>query len=248
MIEVRYTKTTLQDPAQLARLRQPMAIAAATATVIHDRVVVRGQLATPPKAFATVPDAGNVKKPRYYISPKYAEEAGLGKQTRWESSAAMHQAIGARAGTGDATGALWKGLAVRNSGETAIIEFQGSSYGAKSTLSARRDKIVGAYKVKNTNGRLKAVQMTELRRDEGGDVVYRRKPLQVRNQVKAATVFRNSRIGLLQPTDAETQAQFGAFRDYSANLISSLFGGQPVAGQATGDANLYADILRRMQK
>ena len=245
MIDIKYTKTAMADPAQMLRLKQPMAIAQATAYAIRDRVVNRGQLATSPQGFSTTPDAGPKKCPRYYISPEYAEKAGLGTQTRWESSQAMHAALGAKPGQGHATGKMWEGLQVRNSGDTAIIEFGGSSTGASSTRTALTQKVHGTYEVTlSDNNRLRAKQVTELKRDEGGQVQYRRKPKLVRNQVKAGTVFANSKIGLLQPTESEQAAQWTAFRDFCARMTSACFGGQVPAGQPQGDAALYTAITK----
>ena len=237
----------MQDPALLSRLRQPMTIAIATANAIRERVAVRGQLVTPPKAYSTTPDAGPARKSRYYISPAYAQAAGLGTQTRWESSAAMHAAIGAKTGTGNATGSLWKpgALQVRNSGESCIIELGGSSIGASSTRTALTTKVQGTYQVRlSDNGKLRAKQVRELTRDEGGSVQYRRKPKQVRNQVKAGTVFANSRIGLLQPTEAESTAQFNAFRSQCGLAVAACFGGTSEAASPQGDRALFDAIMR----
>ncbi len=236
----------MQDPAQLQRLRQPMTIAIATANTIRQRVAVRGQLVTPANAYRATPDAGPTKKPRYYLSPAYAEAAGLGTQTRWESSAVMHAAVGAKTGTGNTTGALWKpgALQVRNSGDSAIIEFGGSSLGASSTRTALTKKVHGSYHVTlSDNGKLRAKQVSELKRDEGGDVQYRRKPKQVRNAVKAGTVFKNSRIGLLQPTEAESQAQFNAFRSQCGLAVAACFGGN-CKSESGGDRALFDAIMR----
>lgn len=248
-IQIKYTKKTLLDPAQMQRLVQPLQICQAYAYACRDRVQQRGVTATPAKQFSGKPDAGPDKRPAYYLSPTYAVDAGLGNQTRWESSQAMHAAVGAKPGVGDVTGKLWDSLTVRNSGDRAIVEFGKSSKGASSTLSALRTKVSGSYLVTmSDNGKLRAKQVTELKRDEGGTVQYRRKPKMVANSVKAGTVFQNSRVGLLQPTDAETQAISQAFRDVAGYLAALCFSGDAPPVRAVGDANLYADIIRRLQK
>lgn len=248
-ITVKYTKAAIGDPALLERLRAPMAIATATATAIRDRVRRAHVTATQAAAYKGTPTAGGGKsgtvRKAYYVSPAYATAVGLQDQTRWQSSADMHQAVGAVSGLGDVSGGMWQGLQVRNSGERAVIEFGGSSLGASSKRSALTKTKTGTYEVTlSDNGHVRARQVRELKRNEGGQVQYRRKPKLVRNAEKAGRVFKNSRVGLLQCTPTEEAAQWQAFRDATDATLARMFGRERVARPVTGDQPLYRAILR----
>lgn len=258
-VTVKFTKTTLRDANLMQALNNVMAIAAPLASTIRDRVTMRHQLVTVAKPYADKgrADAGPPKKPAYYISPAYAEKNHLmspstsgdpAKMTRWESSAQMHQAVGAISGTGDVTGAMWKGLQVRNSGSMAIIEFGGSSLGASSTLTARTTKVEGSYVVTtDKTGKTHAKAARALKHDDAGAVMYRRKPKLVRNSEKAGRVLKNSRIGLLMSTDAEKAAMWQAFRNAVATGVCKCFGVVPTQQvPSTGDRALYDQITRNL--
>lgn len=244
-IEAKWSKSATVDVR--AALAQPMAIGVATARHIKARIL-RGQTATRPSAFDRSPSAGPRKRKRYYISPAYAHELGLGAQTRWKSSAAMHAAKGIKAGTANATGGMWKGLQVRNYGRgSVIIEFARSSLGASSTRTAIKKKVHGTYEVTlSSNGRVRAKQAREFSRDEGGNIKYRRKAKKVLNRVKAAAVFRHSNIGLLQPTRGETEAQLAAVADAAAGVVVRAFGGKIEVQRSTGNRRLFAAIKKEM--
>jgi len=140
-------------------------------------------------------------------------------------------------------------LQVRNYGNKGgVIEFARSSLGASSTRTAITKKSHGEYEVTVAKGgRLKAKQVRELARDEGGNVKYRRKPKLVRNRTKAAAVFRNSRVGLLQPTPAESQAQFAAVAHAAEAVVVHAFGSKLVhSGTDNGDRRLFDAIIKEM--
>lgn len=249
LIGVKYSKTVLGDPRLIERVRQPLAIAKATATHIKRRVLA-GKTATPADAYSNKPTAGPKQKPRYFVSPQYAKDLGLGEQTRWASSAEMHRHKGIRAGTANATGEMWKGLQVRNFGtEGAIIDYGGSSTGASSVRTAVTKRKAGTFEVTlSDDGKLRARQVRELVRVEGGEVKRRRKAKKVRNSQKAGTVFKNTRVGLLQPTPSETAAQLAAVNSVCGELVATIFGGSGVHLRSQGDQALYRAILREFKQ
>lgn len=249
MIIVKWSKTALGDPATLARLQQPMAIAKATANHIRQRVAAQGRTATPAEPYSGSATAGKGKNRHYYLSPAYAERLGLGNQTRWESSRAMHTAKGLTPGKASATGGMWAGLQVRNFGGTAaVIDFGGSSLGASSTRTAITRAKHGTYEVTlSADGKLAARQARELTRDEGGAVKYRRKPRMIKNSTKAGTVFSNTRVGLLQNTEAEAQAMAAAVATKAGSLVAACFGARNATATPGGDRALYWAILQEMK-
>ena len=122
------------------------------------------------------PQSGNGKRRSFAVSEAYAQAVGLAAQ-RFDSSADFHGKAGTRAGTFRVTGGMWSGLQVRNFGSSAVvIDFAGSTLGG-----ARQS-------AKTKTGRVRS------------------KPVKVRNQDKAARVFRSSRVNVIQPTDAEQEA------------------------------------------
>lgn len=249
MITVTYTKPLREsmDPKILEQLVQPMALARATAVHIRNRLA-RGETATPPKPYSTKPTAGPPKSRRYYISPAYAERLGLGAQTRWKSSAEMHASKGLQPGKASATGEMLDSIRVRNYGnDAAVIEFFGSSLGASSTRTAILKKVEGTYEVTlSDNGSVRARQKREFSRDEGGKVKYRRKPKLVQNATKAATVFRSTRVGLLQTTDDETLALWCAWANKAGSLVRRSLGipdGTPIVA---GDRQLFDAATREL--
>lgn len=248
MITVKWSTAALGDAAALAKLAQPMAVARATANQLRQRVL-SGRTATPPKPYAQRPTSGPRRHKSYYVAPAYAEALGLGDQTKFRSSADFHAATNAKAGTGSLTGGLWRSLQVRNWGkDAAVIEFGGSSLGAKSTRTAITKTKAGTFEVTvSKDGKVAAKQAREFVRTEDGKVKYRRKPRLERNAVKAAAVFKHSRIGLLQCTDAEAQAQVAAVMAKAGILVAACFGASSPTASPGGDRNLYAAILREMR-
>lgn len=235
-----------------ADLAQPMAVATAFAQHLRDRATA-GKFATTPEAYKDKPTSGPRRHKAYYISPYYAEKCGLGKQTRFASSREMHAALPGGHQLGNVTGEMWKGLQVRNWGDDGVIvEFGGSSLGAKSTLTAITKRKAGEYEVTlSGNGKLRAKQVRELSRDEGGNVKYRRKPKLVRNNLKAYAVFQYLRIGLLQPTDAELAAAAAAVRNHADIIVRGRFGaalGGAEQGAPSGTMRLYQAMMAGFRK
>jgi len=249
MLEIKAHWSKTADVDVRRRLQQPMAIAVALAHHIRHRMS-QGQTVTPPQSYAGKPTAGPRKRPAYYLSPKYAEELGLGEQTRWESSQAMHRAKGLKESHASATGKMWAGLSVRNyGGEAALIEFGGSSLGASSVRSANLKTKTGTYEVTvSGDGKMRAKQAREFSRDEDGKVKYRRKPKLVRNSIKAAAVFSNTRIGILQNTDAELAAMGAAVAHMSGLVVAQSLGGDTLDVPIQGDKTLYDAILKEYRK
>ncbi len=230
-----------------AALQQPMALATAAARHIQARVL-QGRFATPAEPYSSTPKAGVTKKPRYYISPAYAAAAGLGEQTRWESSAEMHRAMGATPGNG--TGEMIRNLQVRNYGsEGAVIEPTGSSLGSSSTRTALTTRKEGTYEITlSDNGKLRARQVREMSRDEGGKVKFRRKPKLVRNALKASTLFKNLNIGLLQNTDDELVAMSQALAAVAALRVARALGAKITNLPHGGDPRLFAACFRELNR
>lgn len=252
-IEVKTHWTKTATPDVRAKLQQPMALARATARHIARRLR-RGKTATAPQAYQrradeyqTDPATGRRRRRRYYISPAYAEAAGVPGQTRWLDSAEFHGAAGGQPGV--VTGGMLSQTRTRNYGsKAALIEFAGSSLGASSTRTAIRRKIKGQYEVGvSDNGKIRAKQATEFSRDEGGEVKYRRKPKLVRNSLKAGRVFKYLRVGLLQPTEGETAAQLQAVADAAQSVVVLAFGSNVVTSGSGGDPVLLRSIKHEMR-
>ena len=258
-VQVRYTKKALADPAALAQLRQPMVLGQALAKRVRERVSRQGDLATEWQRYRTEVKAeravrrleknydtyerriglavaqGNLKRAAelraklakidndqqdagdklqpYVISDAYAKLLGLGA-TRWSSSAAFHSAAGTKPGTFRVSGGMWRGLQVRNVGASSVIlDFAGSSLGGTRQSSTTK------------SGR------------------QRKSPVQVRNQVKAGTVFRQSKVNPIQPKDIEVDAMVSAVVRWSQNMMGRTLGATVGAFQGSGDQQLMRDIL-----
>lgn len=251
-IESKFSKSATPDLRKA--LAVPMAIARATAAHIRRRVL-GGKTASPPQPYfgprAPIRDkrSGRLRKRFYYISPAYAEKLGLKGQTRWASSAEFHRFAGVKPGTAHVTGGMWKGLQVRNFGrQGALIEFARSSLGSSSVRTAITRKVEGTFELtRNARGKLRARQVREDVRDEGGNVKLRRKPKKVRNSEKAGRVFKSTRVGLLQPTLAETRAQLAAVAETAKGAVMVSFGADQVDGEViAGDKRLFAAIRREI--
>lgn len=250
MVEIdvvtKFTKTANAEVRQ--RLEQPIAVARATAVHIRRRMK-RGHTATRPKPYSTKPTAGSRKNPKYYISPAYADKLGL-DQTIWRSSAEMHAAVGAKAGSGNVTGAMWNGVQVSNYGRSAaIIKFTRVSLGGSSRIERIRRKVKGSYVVSaGPDGKLRAKQVTELSRDKKGEVKLTKKPRNVSNAAKASALYRESRVGALQPTQFESAAQVAAIGHAAGGMIIHAFGGGVLEGSTrAGDRKLFSAIVREMR-
>lgn len=221
---MRYTKKALADPATLERLRQPMVLGQALAKRVKERVSKQGDLATAAQRYrgevraklAKIDDdqqAVGDKLRPYVISQAYADLLGL-QNTRWSSSAAFHDAAGTKPGSFRVSGGMWAGLQVRNVGANAVIlDFQGSSLGGTRQSTTTK------------SGR------------------QRKNPVRVRNQVKAGTVFRQSKANPIQPKDAEIDAMGAAVVRWSQNMIGRTLGATLGEFQGSGDQQLMRDIL-----
>ncbi len=254
-IEAGWSKSATPDVK--AALAVSMAVARATAAHIRRRIL-GGKTATPPRPYfgprAPILDkrTGKPRRRFYYISPAYAAELGIPGQTRWASSSEFHRHVGVRPGTGHVTGGMWKGLQVRNFGsQGALIEFARSSLGASSVRSANVRHVKGQYQLqRNRRGKLVAKRVVELSRDEGGAVKYRRKPKKVRNSAKAGRIFKSTKVGLLQPTPAETQAQLAAVAEQAQAVVAVSFGADQLDNKDVlrGDRRLFAVIQREIAR
>lgn len=240
--EVKWTKTALADPAIMKKLENTMAYAVPTANTIKRRCIGEGRTATPPQPYrGSDEDSSRTKKRRsYFISPAYMDRIGAPKRY-WKTSADFHAAMGVKPGSFLVSGGMWDGLQVRNYGaDGAVIDFGGSSLGAKSTNTANTQvskpgegqQQLWLVRKNARTGQLEAVKKRELSRFKRnardgshakGDVRYRATPTLVRNSDKAGTVFRFSRVGLLQPTDDEVEAIVGAAAWEATRLVNRCF-------------------------
>ena len=186
MIRVRYSETVANDVDAKAALVQPMAFAQATAEHIYRRVALQGRTATPPASYDSTRN--------FTTTEQYAAKAGA-TGTRFASSAAFHAAAGKPLGRFHTTGGMWSGLQVRNYGtQGAIIDFTGSTLGAKSQKTGR-------------NGKRKA-----------------NVPVKVANRAKAWTVFRSSNVGVLENTPDELTSYADAMAHLCATYLRGVFG------------------------
>lgn len=207
LVTVRFTKAAQGSPEMLERLRRPMILGVELARTIKQRVASQGRLATPAQ-----PYQGERKRP-YVVSADYAAAVGA-NATRWRSSAAFHAGAHVLPGSFRVSGGLWRGLQVRNSGgDSVILDFEGSSLGAKRQATTTK----------------------------GGR--QRSRPVQIRNQLKAGTVFRFSRVNVVQPTDAENEALGAAVAFWARTLCGRVLGGELGRFQSTGDPVLLSRLM-----
>lgn len=165
-------------------------------------------------ATSAKPYAGAPKKGAYWVSDDYARSLGL-QESRFRSSAEFHQRAKTKPGTFSVSGGMWQGLQVRNFGSAGVvIDFAGSSLG-----SAR-------LSVKTKTGRT------------------RTKPVKVRNQDKAATVFRQSGVNVIQPKSSEQEACGAAVCRWSQNMVGKILGGNAGAFSTSADQTMLRTILR----
>lgn len=258
-VQIRYTKKVKEEPAAMLQLRKPMVLGRALATRVRERVSRQGDLATAWQQYrgevrqeraakrlesrydayerrigfaAAQGDHKRVAELRaklaqidndqqragetlrpYVISQAYADLLGL-RQTRWRSSAAFHNAAGTKPGTFRVSGKMWEGLQVRNVGPSAVImDFAGSSPGGTRQSSTTK----------------------------GGR--QRKKPVLVRNQVKAGTVFRQSKVNPIQPKDTEVVAMGDAVTRWSQNMMGRVLGATIGDFRSGGDQQLLREIL-----
>lgn len=218
MITVKISNTVLADPARMAALRQPLALARVMAEAVQERVQRRGVTVSTPKPYAehttrstqggeggtgrivTRTASGKKTQAGYVVSPEYATSAGLSEH-RFRSSAEMHRRAGVKAGTYVVTGGMWSGMQVRSMGAGAVIEFAGVSLGGTSTRRV-------AWGRDASTGKMAPRRYTAGKR--AGTVVML-KGKRVRNWEKGGIVFRSSRVAVLQPADYETRDMIDGF-------------------------------------
>ena len=260
MITVKYTAAARKSADLREAVRRPMVLAEALARRLLQRVAEGGDTATPARqysddvratkqlrgvrhaydraerAYANARKRGDSKAAErfrrrmaqledveqsvgdtmrpYVISDEYARLLGV-TQTRYRSSAAFHEAVGTKPGTYRVSGGMWRGLQVRNVGaSTAIVDFGGSSPGG-----TRQSQTTASGRTRS------------------------RAP-QVRNQVKAGTVFRQHKVNPIQATEDEQQAILAAVTRWSQVLVCRLLGATIGRFDGDGDRQLLADILR----
>lgn len=170
-------------------------------------------------ATAAKPYAGEVsrngKPRRFSISEEYARLTGV-QETRFRSSADFHQAASVRPNTFRVSGGMWSGLQVRNYGsDGVVIDFTGSSIGG-----ARQSE-------KTKTGR------------------QRSRPVKVRNQDKAARVFRSSQVNVIQPKESEQEACGAAVCRWSQQMLGRILGAEVGAFASSADPTLLRTILQR---
>ena len=136
MITVRVAGPLLKadgDPTVLERLQPWINAMVPLAMAIKARVKDRGDVVGEPPHYS--PHKG------FMANPAYAQAAGAGdgsKKRLWPSSLAFHNAAGARAGTGNVTGGMWRGFQVRTYDKNAVVlDFAGSSIGRDSQTGKR---------------------------------------------------------------------------------------------------------------
>lgn len=160
------------------------------------------------------PQGRNGRSRRFAISEAYATALSL-QQQRFDSSADFHQQAGTKANTYQVTGGMWSGLQVRNFGSSAVvIDFAGSTLGGARLSS------------KTKTGRTRS------------------KPLRVRNQDKAARVFRSSRVNVIQPKESEQEACGAAVCRWSQNMVGRVLGANIGAFSSSADPTMLRAILQ----
>jgi len=132
----------------------------------------------------------------WIVRKAYAAKVGA-RRHRHDSMSAFYAAAGARKDTSSISGGMWKGLEIRGSGrDRAIISFRGTSIG-------------GTGKSGRTAGGKRRKGPTASR---------------VKNTLKAATVWRNKRINVLQPTVPEVAAMGAAAAVRAFDEVAATLG------------------------
>lgn len=244
MISLQLSKSVQGDDGALARLQLPLAIATANANHIRRRAQ-QGRFATAPAPNQAAPKTRKGRTRPYRVSQQYAQLAGV-QGTDFASSADFHRAVG-RA-PGNTTGGMWRGLQVRNyGGDSAIIEFAGSSTSSRPRRVIKTRAVQGEWLVKQrTDGSFSARQKRTAVRDEDGKAKIRVAQTE-QNRLKAAAVFRHSRIGLLQMTPAEEQAVVSAVAESLGHAVAAEFG-TGIRATRDGDSALRSSILGNIRR
>lgn len=197
----------------------------ATTYLAHiKRRAMRGDLATTPRAYSREGSDRKGSRPGYIVAQAYSERTDAGKQNFGATSADWH----AKAGSvpGNTTGLMWRGAQARNSGNrNALMDFGGSSIGTSSVARIRRRETRKGTKTTARIGR------------------------KVRNQWKAAAVFRNLGANVLQPTPAELQSGSDMFMAAVQDNVREVLDLRRMrALGTTGNRRLYAELTRQLRK
>jgi len=241
----------------LRKLQKPMGVAQALADAIRERVAVE---ANPAREAG---QAGHVRRPYesrargFLVHEDYMRRLGLGdKPGRFASSAEFHKAAGIRPGTYKATSGLWSSLYVRNwGGKGAIIDFRGRSLGRRINWTKTREEIAKLKadrlemlsSKRKKNGELTGSAKKKIEQVKSGEWESRyRKPAMVRNQIKAASIFKAHRLNILAPDAREMRTMEAAFADAGLRSIAELFGQDPskIATTAQRQRKFYGALNR----
>lgn len=115
-----------------------------------------------------------------------------------------------------------------------------------------RIKVYSAPLVEISHGISVRKERVEIKIAEGTETRYRRKAAMISNGLKAFTVFRHSKIGLLQPTDGEINTVLQAFRKRSYMVVRGAMGesSDESAGSMPSGVTprLYSEILNNFKK
>lgn len=228
----------------LRRLNVAMDVAEATALHIRGRAQ-RGHFATVAAPYAGEPKNKRGRRRKYVISEAYAQKLGV-QETKWASSAALHRAAGGTPGY--TTGGMWEGLRVRNYGaEGAIIEFGGSSLGSRGSRKLKTKKS-NSIEIVQSGNKVKVRQRREYARDDEGKVQVGKAIATVQNRQKAGSVFARMKVGLLQPTQSESDAQVTAILGALGKATALAFGAQGTLEikSAQGDPALVRAINQKI--
>jgi hypothetical protein len=229
----------------LRRLNIALDVAEATGVHIRDRAR-RGHFATVAAPYAGEPLNKRGRRRKYVISDAYAQKLGV-TETKWASSAALHRAAGGTPGY--TTGGMWEGLRVRNYGtEGAIIEFGGSSLGSRGSRKLKTRKVKDQIEVIQSGNKVKVRQRREYAKDKEGNLQRGKAITMTTNRLKASAVFQRMKVGLLQPTNSESDAQVTAILGQLGKATALAFGAQGTLEikNAQGDPVLIRAINQKI--
>ena len=133
----------------MGKWRPAAGLAAAMARHIRDRVMKQAKSPDTAKRYAT----GSGR----FVGSRYPFGAGATQNirgvVRYEDSKAFHDALGARRGTFDVSGGMWRGLTVRVLSENRVkIEFRGRSIGQEPGRSGKGRKVSNSLKARTVWG------------------------------------------------------------------------------------------------
>jgi hypothetical protein len=199
-----------------AYVRAVQAVSIATPVAAHVRKRVRDDRRPAEGVWGGYSRSGSA-----VVSAEYQAAAGLSRRF-YPSWAALHGNLPGkkRAQLFNITGGMWDGLQVRGSGGAkAIIDFTGSSMGSES-------KIVEVGR----KGRKRKVA----------------KPISVRNQTKAARVFQNRQINIIQPAQTENIAMADALSQVVGVQMAIAWDADRLSMATIGERSLVESIKRSL--